>query len=583
MVRRMTGLFPDLPRLLPGSDGRRRVPLATALLTAAVVVGACSVPSMPAFARSADLSMSSAADALTDLAQVPSTMLVEASELPAAAQAVALTDETVYVQVAGTAGPEILYRNRDGGEWLDYWPLSGPGVPTGAIAGELLEAEGSSMLVRKAYGNDTHSNDLYSGGEIPRVQGFPVGSDLAGGGNHVSWFDPATGGLEIRSVAGSAWTRYGGGSGNTILGDQLVVRHWDSAALYSISSSELIEDDTNVCRVSETAATSDFYDGRFSVHPCEDGTVDVIDFAHVYTPWELDTVTLDPATVRAAKGLVVGQSTVSGELIAAPVAGEAPLTIGTAIDYDLDDAQTGLAYLDETGSIRLADLTGLGSEPTATSLDVTAPIIIFSVASTTSLTSEMWMRAYDSPSPDPALHEAGVASVQTRYRTRAAADVEFSDWRVKEPIATVDGQGTKDTAVGEPGGTICMSARSIDKAGNMGEWADEACNQLDGEAPRVTPLPLPTTTRATGEATTVLFEWQVEDNLAVANSEVRYTLTPRGQETGEWVYAKAFEWTHSVESPDLTNVCFSVRAVDRATNTSEWSESVCTFVTADAT
>jgi hypothetical protein len=59
-------------------------------------------------------------------------------------------------------------------------------------------------------------------------------------------------------------------------------------------------------------------------------------------------------------------------------------------------------------------------------------------------------------------------------------------------------------------------------------------------------------------------------------------MTPRGDEPGEWIYAEPFEWTFSVESPSLTNVCFSVRAVDRATNASEWSESVCTFVTADA-
>lgn len=520
---------------------------------------------------------SAAADDTSVLSQVPSTVLVESSELPAAVQAVALTDETVYVQVAGAAGPEVMYRDRDGGSWVNYWAIGNPEWIE-PIQGELLEAEGSSLMVR-----GTYRNTVYTRGDWESTD-HRHGTDLAGGGDRVSWLNPETQVLEIGSVNSHSpdWTRLGGSAGNTILGNHLLTRHQGSAALSSLDSRELIEDETDLCRISETAAPSDFYDGRFSLQPCEDGTVDVIDFAHVYTPWELDTVNLDPATVRAAKGLVVGQSTASGELVAAPVAGEAPLTIGAAVDFDLDDAKTGLAYLDETGDVRLADLTGLGSVLPATSLDVAAPTIIFSVGYTSSLTSVMSMRAYDSPSPDPTLHNSGVASVQTRYRTRGATDVEFSEWVVKEPIATIDGLGVKDSAVGEPGGTVCMSARSIDRAGNMSEWADEACNQLDGEAPRVTPRPLPTTTRATGEATTVAFDWEVEENEGVSHSEVRYTLTPRGHEVGEWMYTTPAEWTFSVESPSLTNVCFSVRAVDRATNDSGWSEPVCTFVTADA-
>jgi hypothetical protein len=98
----------------------------------------------------------------------------------------------------------------------------------------------------------------------------------------------------------------------------------------------------------------------------------------------------------------------------------------------------------------------------------------------------------------------------------------------------------------------------------------------------VTAPQLPPSTRATGTSTKITFRYQATDNGKVASYDVRWRRTPRGGETGAWVYPKSYQGTTatsaSAYSAKSTVTCFQVRARDVLGNVSGWSTLRCTYV-----
>jgi hypothetical protein len=144
---------------------------ATTLLTVGLV------PVNDATARPASASVALDTTLTVPTVEVPSTLLAVAADLPGVVQAVALTASTVFVQIAGDTGPQVLWRDRAGGEWSTTWGGTD-------LAGELIAAENDVVHLRQGE-NEIVAWTRDGGGS----RAVPSGTRLGRGAQYVAYLN----------------------------------------------------------------------------------------------------------------------------------------------------------------------------------------------------------------------------------------------------------------------------------------------------------------------------------------------------------------------------------------------------------
>lgn len=512
---------------------------------------------------------------------VQSTLLAASTDLPGAVEAVALTATTVFVQIVGNTGPQVLWRELElaGGEWSSTWGGTN-------LVGELIAAESDVVHLRQ--GENEVLVWTRDGGGSRTV---PSGTRLGRGAQYIAYLNSS------RWVAAQPVTTdqnlplpaQGPGDGEegfAVVGDDVVIMRSTGVRVFDIPTvrpvaSEVVcpwpgWDDLRNAALSGAGS-------RFVMASCgSDGLIGVADVGRIYT-------NLVPAGSLArgfltGEAFALGRAMDSGELTVVPalngIFGEAANgTLGNATSFDLDDDATAVAFVDSIGDLRFSDLSAWSSDPATEIVDTTSPLASAYIHGTWSadssvLASRVYSVSLDAQDSGNYPYEpSGVASGELRFRQKLAGQSAFGDY-----IAA----GSSTLVTHPAGSTSCWSARALDRAGNRGDWGLETCVTIDSTHPTVTTVALPIRTKATGTTTPITFKYTATDNGRVATYDVRYRKDKGGTEIGQWVYpasgtgitARSF----TVGTAKSYRVCFSVRARDMAGNLSGWSSSRCTYV-----
>ena len=325
--------------------------------------------------------------------------------------------------------------------------------------------------------------------------------------------------------------------------------------------------------------------GRFALATCTGGVVGLTaDNAGVY-----DDVTLAVGMERATTppqlgdGFVLGVSTATDELLAAPYLGGSPGTLGHATAFDLDDAGTRVVLVDDAGDVRIArNLQAWSSTPATEIVDHAAPV-----------TQEVALMGRPPVLPDTAAIEAvvqgsdratppfrasGKAEHEARYRIRLAGETEFSAWKPVPSGSTPNYPAPS---------RICWTGRITDKAGNVGAWnTNQTCEDTVGTTNQVESVPMPPAVKADADGkTTVRYEYGGVDGEYLAGSDVRYRWFVPGQTPPDWTVQEYGSGTDVVfplqNVPTGYQVCFQARGHDADGSVSRWMARQCTFVDPD--
>jgi hypothetical protein len=538
-----------------------------------LVVGLVPVNEAIARPASGSVAMDTAPTAPT--VEVPSTLMAAAAELPGVAQTVALTATAVFVQITGQAGPQVLWRDRAGGEWSSNWGGT-------ELTGELIAAENDVVHLRQSE-NEVLAWTRDGGGS--RI--VPTGTTLGRGALYIGYLDSeGDTALQAVTVAGDlpmpVQQAGPGDDGIAIVGDDVVSLSGTFARVYDIPTARGIASEY-VCSSADRNDTSlAGFGSRLIAASCgSSGAISVADRREVYEM-------LTPAG-SLQRGFVTGEafalglSTATGDLTVVPalsgVTSDASGTLGSATSFDLDDAATTVAFVESTGDLRQADLSGWSSELATEIVDTTAPSVTYPEVDGDWADFVLAERNYRvfAQGRDMGTYPfrpIGPGTGELRYRQKLAGRTSFSAY---VSIGSVSASVTHPA-----GSTTCWSNRLVDGAGNQSGWGPEECVTIDGTRPTVTTTALPAQTKATGTATPITFKYSATDNARVASYDVRYHKDKGGTQIGSWVYPRSGSGitarSFTVGTGKSYRVCFSVRPRDAAGNTASWSPSRCTYV-----
>lgn len=135
---------------------------------------------------------------------------------------------------------------------------------------------------------------------------------------------------------------------------------------YSVGSSEYF-----TCSAGAVSRLADAR-GCVSLVACDDGIVAVLDHQRAYRPYVLVEGLLDPIL---GAGFVAGSRTVSGDLMVAPLQGTARGSLGSGSAVDLDDSGTSAAFIDDSGVVRMADLSAWSRKLESSNPENAAPTV----------------------------------------------------------------------------------------------------------------------------------------------------------------------------------------------------------------
>lgn len=407
---------------------------------------------------------------------------------------VALAGDSVFVEVATPAGPHVYHRPLAGGEWSDTW---GGHV----LAGDLLAAEND--VVHLAAGGAEVLAWSRDGGGSREV---PLGTSLGHGGEWIIYTvehspldrlftQPVTGGEEVwLSEPNDGYGDLDPALGYTVDGDRAFVAHpgvdWlpergtETWSYPASQGNDALRSDTEACRVIPGADTVEVADafGRFALMACTDGGAALtLDDQEVYTHIPV-SAGLRTKDLSLGAGFVLGRSTSDGQLLVVPYLGGAAGTLSPTNAFDLNDAGTAVAFVDQAQNVRLAsDLQQWSSDPATEIVDDAAPAVgapVYRYLGTTANGSvEFEVEASGTDRATPPFRATGVAGYDYRYRLRPAGSSQFGDY------APVDGQPYP------AGATVCWSATATDHAGNTSQWSAETCTTA--ERPALAPTYLP--------------------------------------------------------------------------------------------
>lgn len=246
-----------------------------------------------------------------------------------------------------------------------------------------------------------------------------------------------------------------------------------------------------------------------------------------------------------------------------------------------DSGAARIAYVDASKQIRVVDLGWLTSAPSAIT-DAKAPDLT-SFTTTPRVTTGATVNAawaYTDTTDVAGQRAAGVSSYDVRYQ-QGPIGGPYGGW-VTTSATTMPSLSVTAT----PGLDTCFSVRARDARGNVSGWAAPKCTVRDSHAPKLVSL---AGSPRTASSTTLSFAWSYADpaeepglaGTGIASYDVRFQTAPKvGAAYGAWSYRS--EWQATKSTSVLlnyvgkgTDVCFQVRARDRAGQTSAWSGSRC--------
>lgn len=525
--------------------------------------------------------------------RVPTEVLASAKALADAGLGTAvdahLAGENLFVEVSTASGHRVYWRPVDGtnATWSNTW-----GGRT--LTGDLLASEHDALLL------DVGSTDVLAwsrdGGGSRTV---PEGTVLGRGAQRVAYgsggaavTQGVTGGerVSVQPANESYWYFPSIADGFAITGDALyavdetmtkTVERWHGPTGEAHTGTG-----GDPCGSVPGASGLHVEDarGRFALATCTGGVVGVTaDRSGVY-----DDVTLAVGMERTntppqlGEGFVLGVSTTTGELLAAPSLGGSPGTLGKARAFDLDDTGTRVVLVDGTGAVRIArNLQAWTSEPATEIVDHAAPVSLGVdlmgrppvVPDTAAL--DAVIQGYDRATPP--FRASGKALHEVRYRIRLAGETQFSAWK-----AVSDGGDTPNYPAPS---RICWIGRITDKAGNVGAWnTNQTCKDTVGTTNQVESLPLPSAVKADADGrTTVAYEYRGTNGEYLAGSDVRYRWFVPGRTPPNWTvqdYGAGSEVVYfPLENvPTGYQVCFQARGYDADGSMSKWMARQCTFV-----
>ncbi|WBQ03282.1 hypothetical protein [Kribbella sp. CA-293567] len=257
-----------------------------------------------------------------------------------------------------------------------------------------------------------------------------------------------------------------------------------------------------------------------------------------------------------------------------PIAGHS----STRISFAPDDANVGrLIYKDRDLQPRIVTLDWLAPQPTVDT-DHVAPVLASGDAGPRYQASQAVSFSFTFKDPgtpeDPA---SGLVDYDIRYQDRTSPTAPYGAW-IEPPFwQKLNKQTNAVQHHATPGTDTCFQGRARDRAGNLGEWSQSYCTEVDGTAPALT-------SSSAGErvitAVVGSFKYAFADNSGkVASYDVVYRDALAGQANGKWQYPAAWQATTatSVTWAPVAGVdrCFMVRARDAAGNLSGWSAPVC--------
>lgn len=490
---------------------------------------------------------------------------------------VGLTDDAVYGESAN--GIVTLPRTDLGGEWA---PVAAGGAP---LTGHLLQAEGDALLVADPDG--TADTLAWRADDGPwSTRSVPNGTTLGRGGLY-ALLPP----VPTSDGDGQSWPVQDVATGQTVTS-----RLWWGPLAIAVDGPSLWTASTALGSIVQRSLPA----GTETREVPEPGVVDpaaltvsgrwamlsgavarVIDIDDVYADLDLGA----PSTLH---DLVLGARTSAWVTSAGTVAvRELAGTRGTrtygparrttrALDIDVDDAGSTLAYVGTDGLARLVDLGWATARATAI-VDHAAPPV----------PAIYWSKQRSAASPvisvgtlltggdaASAPYRASGADVQIRYHQHKTGANTFGPW-VTVPQWSLTLTAPRAT-------TTCFEARAHDEAGNYSAWSGAICTVVDGTAPRLTVHGPASATKAVHGKAAVKVSYEATDDVRVASYDVRYKKAPKGTTSyGAWTYPASWQKTAAVsKSLSITTgqrVCLSVRARDSAGNASAWSSPRCTF------
>lgn len=566
----------------PG-PGPARLTTWTASLAAVALVGTGLVATSAAAEELAGESVGATAAAAEP---VPSTVVAAADTLPGEAAQVALTDEHLFVQTGAGDTAVTYWRPLAGGDWSTTWGGH-------ELAGELIAAEHDVVHLRTPQGETLtwtrdHDGDGTGGGR----RGVPDGSVLGHGAEYVGYTD---GEAHVQAVeaAVEVWSDAWGDAGIAMYGDDVVVVYdgIDHASVWREDvRGEFTSDSLRCAGGSNQLTRAVDANERFALARCADGQVWLQDDAEVYRAFALSG-SYAAEGLRLGAGFVLGRDPGTGDLMVAPLADGTRGTLGTVSDADLDDAGRTAAFVDPAGDVRTADLADWSSPMRTVPEDVIPPDANVTPPTTAVVTTASYTVNLHGSDRDnlPAYYPAKMTRVESEYRLRARHSTTPGAW-IAGPTALAAAEPSVQRQLYQsftmktpaPGTEVCWHARGTDAAGNVGQWSAARCFAVDSSTPSITASALPASTKATATSTRITFRYQAKDNGKVASYDVRWRRTPRGGETGAWVYPKSYQGTTatsaSAYSMKSTVTCFQARARDVLGNVSGWSPLRCTYM-----
>lgn len=245
-----------------------------------------------------------------------------------------------------------------------------------------------------------------------------------------------------------------------------------------------------------------------------------------------------------------------------------------------DTGASRVAYIDAGRQIHVVDLDWLTAAPHSIS-DAKAPDLT-SFTTTPRVATGSTVRAewtYADTTDVVGERAAGVASYDVRYQ-QGPVGGPYGAWVT--PPATIT---PSVTLAPTPGVDTCFSVRARDARGNLSAWSTAKCTVRDGHAPTLSSL---TSSPRISSSTTLKLGWSFTDpaegsgvpGSGVATYDVRVqSASMVGGTYGAWVYRSDWQamtaTSVSVTARKGEDVCFQVRARDRAGRTSAWSVSRC--------
>ncbi|MEU4388863.1 hypothetical protein [Promicromonospora sp. NPDC023805] len=522
---------------------------------------------------------------------VPTGVLASAKALADAGLGTAvdahLAGENLFVEVSTASGRRVYWRPVDGtnATWSNTW-----GGRT--LTGDLLASEHDVLLL------DVGSTDVLAwsrdGGGSRTV---PEGTVLGRGAQRVAYGSGAaavtqgvTGGerVAVQPANQSVWYFPSIADGFAITGDALyavdeiltkTVERW-----HGPTGEVTRGTGGDPCGSVPGASGLHVEDarGRFALATCTGGVVGLTaDSAGVY-----DDVTLAVGMKRTSTppqlgdGFVLGVSTTTGDLLAAPSLGGSPGKLGKATAFDLDDTGTRVVLVDGAGDVRIArDLRAWSSDPATEIVDHAAPVSTgvtpISRPPAVPDTAAFQAAVGGSDRATPPFRPSGKALHEARYRIRLAGETQFSAWKPVPPGSTPNYPAPS---------RICWTGRITDNAGNVSPWnTNQTCEDTVGTTNQVASVPLPPAVKADADGkTTVRYQYGGVNGEYLAGSEVRYRWFVPGQTPPSWTVQDSGSGTEVgfrlQNVPTGYQVCFQARGYDADASVSKWMARQCTFV-----